>query len=276
MRIDSHQHFWQIAAGHCTWLAADMAPIYRDFGPDDLAPLLRRGDISATVLVQAAERDAETEWLLKISEQTDFVAGVVGWVDMTAADAPDRLQRLAEHPRLVGIRPMIQDIADPDWMLRPDLRAACHAITEHGLVFDALVLPKHLPNLGVFLARYPDMKVVIDHAAKPALRQGAEGIRQWQPLIRRVAEHPQCVCKLSGLLTEAAPNATAADLRPCADILLDAFGPERLLWGSDWPVLNLAADYERWLAITAELFTPLPPAARRKIMGENAAAFYRL
>ena len=276
MRVDSHQHFWSIAAGYCRWLTADMAPIYRDFGPNDLAPLLRQCDISATVLVQAAERDAETEWLLKVSEATDFVAGVVGWVDMAAKGAPERISRLAEHPNLVGIRPMIQDIADPDWMLRPALAPACAAIAELGLVFDALVLPKHLDNLALFLARYPELKVVVDHAAKPALRQGAAGVSAWRPKIRRIAAFPQTRCKWSGLLTEAAPHATAADLRPCTDTLLDAFGPRRLLWGSDWPVLNLAADYKRWLAVSDELLAPLGAAEQRFVMGENAAAFYQL
>ena len=276
MRIDSHQHFWKIADGRCRWLTPDLAPIYRDFGPDDLRPLLRRCEVSATVLVQAADCDAETEWMLQIAESADFVAGVVGWAELARADAPDRLRRLAAHPKLAGIRPMIQDIPDPDWMLRPELTPACRAVADAGIVFDALVLPKHLDNLAVFLARHPEMKTVVDHAAKPALRAGADGVRAWAPKIRRIAEFPQVRCKFSGLLTEANPGATAADLRECADILLDAFGPDRLLWGSDWPVLNLAADYGRWLAMADELLSHLAPEERRKIMGENAAGFYNL
>ena len=232
--------------------------------------------MSATVLVQAADCDAETEWMLEVAESADFVAGVVGWAEFTRTDAPERLRRLAANPKLVGIRPMIQDIPDPGWMLRPELAPACRAVAESGIVFDALVLPKHLDNLAVFLARHSGMKTVVDHAAKPALRRGAAGIREWAPKIRRIAGFPEVRCKLSGLLTEASPGATAADLRECADILLDAFGPERLLWGSDWPVVNLAADCERWLAVSDELLSPLAPEERRKIMGENAAEFYNL
>ena len=276
MIVDAHQHFWRIADGHCRWLTPALAPIFRDFGPDDLRPILRRNGVAATVLVQAADCDAETDWLLATAARADFVAGVVGWADMTDARAPQRIQQLAEHPKMAGIRPMIQDIPDPDWMLRPELAPACRAMAETGMVFDALVLPAHLENLAVFMARYPEMKIVVDHAAKPALRRGAAGLREWRPKIRRIAEFPRARCKFSGLLTEAAPGAGADDLRECADILLDCFGPERLLWGSDWPVLNLAADYDRWMEISGELLSALSPAERANIMGENAARFYNL
>ena len=276
MRVDSHQHFWKIADGHCRWLTPDLAPIRRDFGPDDLRPILRRNNVAATVLVQAADCDAETDWMLDIAASAEFVAGIVGWTDFAAPDAPERLRRLAANPKIVGVRPMIQDIPDPDWMLRPDLAPACRAVAESGMVFDALVLPKHLDNLALFLARYPEMKTVVDHAAKPALRLGAQGTREWIPKIRRIAEFPETHCKFSGLLTEAAPGASVDDLRECAETLLDAFGENRLLWGSDWPVLNLAADYDRWLEMSDELLSAVSPEGRAKIMGENAARFYGL
>ena len=276
MRIDSHQHFWKIANGHCRWLTPDLAPVFRDFGADDLRPILRRNNVAATVLVQAADCDAETDWMLDIAPSAEFVAGIVGWADFAAPDAPERLRRLAANPKIVGVRPMIQDIPDPDWMLRPDLAPACRAVAESGMVFDALVLPKHLDNLALFLARYPEMKTVVDHAAKPALRLGAKGMREWTPKIRRIAEFPEAHCKFSGLLTEAAPGASADDLRECAETLLDAFGENRLLWGSDWPVLNLAADYDRWLEMSDALLSSVSPEGRAKITGENAARFYRL
>ena len=295
MRVDAHQHFWRIADGRCRWLTPDLSPIYRDFGPDDLRPLLRRRNISATVLVQAADCDAETDWLLEVATESSTKAtesgteagrvgagwvgvgaGVVGWADFASESAPSRLRELSERPGLVGVRPMIQDIPDAGWMLRPELTPAFRAVTECGLAFDALVLPKHLDNLTVLLSRFPEMKVVVDHGAKPALRDGASGMREWVPGIWRIAKHPGAHCKFSGLLTEARPGAAAGDLRECAEVLLDAFGPERLMWGSDWPVLNLASDYEKWLDITEELLSSLSESERAKVLGETAARFYNL
>src|SRR3712207_1049113 len=171
MQIDSHQHFWQLARGDYHWMSPDLTALYRDYGPDDLAPLLARHGIERTILVQAAETVAETEFMLRISDATPFVAGVVGWAEFADPRAPDAIARLAGHPLLVGLRPMVQDIPDDDWLVRPDLAPAFRAVLEHGLVFDALVFPRHLPRLLVLADRHPDLVIVVDHGAKPRIRE---------------------------------------------------------------------------------------------------------
>lgn len=213
--IDAHQHFWRIARGDYGWLTPEKGPIHRDFGPEDLAPLLAKHGISRTILVQAAPTVAETEFMLEIAATSPFVAGVVGWVDFTSPDAPDTIERFARHPLLVGLRPMIQDIADDDWMLRDDLAPAMNAMSAHGLVFDALVLVKHLSRLARFVTRYPDLAVVIDHGAKPQIRDKA--FTAWRNAIAPLSAYPHVTCKLSGLVTEASPDWTAHDVRPYCD-----------------------------------------------------------
>jgi len=274
MRIDAHQHFWSLARGDYGWLTPELKPIYRDFLPGDLEPLLEAAGIAGTVLVQAAPSLAETEFLLSIAGQHPFVRGVVGWVDFEGADAPRQIARLAHHPAFVGLRPMIQDIADPDWMLRDDLAPAFAAMQTHGLTFDALVLPKHLANLRRLLARHPGLRVVIDHGAKPQIRDGI--LAGWAEDMAALAEETNAFCKLSGLVTEAGEAWRTADLKPYADHLLKQFGPGRLIWGSDWPVCTLAASYARWLEATDTLFAGIPAADRDAILGGNAIRAYAL
>ena len=210
--IDAHQHFWRLARGDYGWLTPALAPIHRDFGPDDLAPILARHGIERTILVQAAPTVAETEFLLAIARATPFVAGVVGWVDFEARDAPDAVARLAADPRLVGLRPMVQDIADDDWLARPAHAPVFEAMVAHGLVFDALVLPRHLPRLARVLERHPALAVVVDHGAKPRIRE--REIDAWRADLATVATHRQAHCKLSGLVTEAPPDAGLDVLAP--------------------------------------------------------------
>lgn len=272
MRIDAHQHVWRLARGDYGWLTPALAPLYRDFAPADLAPLLARHRIARTVLVQAAPTVAETRFLLEVAAATPFVAGVVGWADFAAADAPDVITALAADPLLVGLRPMVQDIADDDWLLRADLAPAFAALGAHGLVFDALVLPRHLSRLLVLLDRHPALPVVVDHGAKPFIRDGR--LDPWRADMAAVAARPNTVCKLSGLVTEAGAGWTAETLRPYVDHLLSAFGPQRLLWGSDWPVVNLAGGYDRWSAATEALLAGLGETDRAAIRGGNAARIY--
>lgn len=273
MRIDAHQHFWRLNRGDYGWLTAELSPIYRDFGIDDLRPHLEAAGIEGTVLVQAAPTEAETEFLLALAaESRGLVKAVVGWVDFEASDAARRLERLARAPRLRGVRPMMQDIADTDWMLQPGLDPAFRAVVDLGLCFDALVQPRHLTNLRRLLDRYPALKLVIDHGAKPRI---AGGERQaWAADMRALARETPAWCKLSGLVTEASATWTMADIRPYADDLLECFGPARLIWGSDWPVVELGGGYERWWAATAALLGPLDEASRERILGGNAARFY--
>jgi L-fuconolactonase len=272
VKIDSHQHFWTLLRGDYGWLTEKLAPIYRDFSPQDLAPLLARNGIDKTIIVQAAPTLAETQFMLDIAAQTSFVAGVVGWADFEAADAPRTIAELAKNPLLVGLRPMIHDIPDGDWMLRADLTPAFDALIAQGLVFDALVQPRHLPILQRLIERHPTLSIVVDHAAKPFIRD--RKLHPWRADMKAIAGDPNVVCKMSGMATEAAENWTAEDLKPYVDYLLEIFGPRRLLWGSDWPVLNLAGSYDRWVAATNDLLSGLSAADRDAILGDNAARVY--
>lgn len=274
MRIDAHQHFWSLARDDYGWLTPDLAPIYRDFLPGDLEPLLRSAGIEGTVLVQAAPTVAETEYMLALADQTPFIKGVVGWVDFEAPNAPAQIAVLAAHPALVGLRPMIQDIADPNWMLGDTLTPAFEALQTHDLTFDALTLPQHLAPLRQLLARHPQMRVVIDHGSKPLIRDGV--IAGWTEDMAVLAQDTNAWCKLSGLVTEAASDWQTDDLRPYVQHLLDTFGPARLIWGSDWPVCMLASSYKRWLDTTDTLLDGLTATERDAVLGGNAARAYHL
>ena len=208
VRIDAHHHFWQLARGDYGWLTPALAPIYRDFCPGDLAPLLQASGIDGTILVQAAPTFAETLYLLELAGPVPFVAGVVGWIDFDAADAAQTVARVAaEHPLLVGLRPMLHDIADDDWLLRPNLAAVFDAMAEHGLVFDALARPQHLPRVQKMCERHPNLTVVVDHIAKPLIRD--KRLDPWRADLAAVARCANAVCKASGIATEAAPNGVS-------------------------------------------------------------------
>ncbi len=274
MRIDAHQHFWAVARGDYGWLTPDLDVIYRDFTPNDLAPMLKDAGIEGTVLVQAAPTEAETEYMLSLADETPFVKGVVGWVDFEGSDAATQIAALDAHPALVGLRPMIQDIADPLWMLGDALTPAFTELIARGLTFDALTLPQHLGPLRNLLARHPDMKVVIDHGSKPLIRDAL--LEAWAEDMAALASETNAWCKLSGFVTEAASDWTVDDLRPYVDHLLNTFGSSRLIWGSDWPVCTLASSYERWLETTDLLLSQLSSSERDAVMGGNAARAYNL
>jgi len=272
--LDSHQHFWRIDRRDYGWLTAASGTLYRDYQPTDLEPLLRERHIDGTIVVQAAPTVAETRYLLSLARSTPWIRGVVGWVDMSSPAAPADLAQLARGSRLCGIRHMIQDIADTRWMLEPALEPTFEALIELDLGFDALVRPEHLPNLLTLLQRYPELRATIDHGAKPDIAG-----HQWQPWadwIAAIATETSACCKLSGLVTEAAPDWTTESIAPFADHLLDAFGPDRLMWGSDWPVVNLAGGYERWWSFTQAWLESMTAADAQQILGGAAIAFYRL
>jgi L-fuconolactonase len=273
-RIDAHQHFWRLARGDYGWLTPDLAPIFRDFEPADLAPMLARHGIAGTVLVQAAPTEAETEFMLDLADEHAFIEAVVGWVDFAVPDAPSRIARFAARPKLKGLRPMMQDIADTGWMLRPELAPAYRALVRHDLVFDALVLPRHLDNLLALLTRHSDMRAVVDHCAKPQIAAG--DLAAWRAGMTAIARETDAFCKLSGLVTVAGPDWTVERLRPVFDLVLESFGPSRLVWGSDWPVCTLAATYDAWKAATDRLLSGCAAAEREAIMGGNAARLYRI
>jgi len=272
MRIDAHHHVWMLARGDYGWLTPELAPIYRDFSLLDLAPHLSDSRIEGTILVQAAPSEAETMFMLGIAEAADLVRGVVGWIDFDASDAAARIDALALQKLLVGLRPMVQDIADDDWLLRPRLAPLMTVMARHGLIFDALVLPRHLPRLLQVVDRHGDLQFVLDHCAKPHL--ATSDIAQWKQHIALLARRPNIVCKLSGLVTEAKPDWQVSDLRAAVDHVRTAFGPRRLLWGSDWPVVELAGGYARWFATAENLLADLPSAEKADVFGGNAERIY--
>jgi L-fuconolactonase len=272
--IDAHQHFWKLSRGDYHWMDPSDAVLYRDRGPEDLAPLMKAAGVTRTVAVQAATTIAETHYLLEIADATPWVAGVVGWIDLTASDAANRLGDLAQHAKFRGVRPMIQDIEDPEWMLDPVLDPALRALCEAELCFDALVLPHHLKSLLVLLNRYPDLRVVIDHAAKPRIADGH--FSEWSRAMRTIAQDTAAHCKLSGLVTEAGADWETDTLRPYCEDLLSSFGSARILWGSDWPVVDLAGGYARWRDASLQLLSALDASERSAILGTNAERFYGL
>lgn len=272
MRIDAHQHFWRLDRGDYHWLTPSLPEIHRDFGPQDLAPYLSRHSIDATILVQAAPTIDETLYLLEVAKQTPFIAGVVGWVDFLAPEAEALIDRLAAEPSLVGLRPMVQDMADDEWLLQSELGQAVNRMIHHQLVFDALVRPRHLPRLLTFAKNYSALSIVIDHGAKPDIRN--RQLEPWHADIAAIAELPNVSCKLSGLVTEASDRCTVNELQPYLDHLLTIFGPERLIWGSDWPVVNLAGGYDRWHIATDRLLSDLDDKDRAAILGGTARRIY--
>lgn len=274
MRIDSHQHFWRLSRGDYAWPTPDLGDLYRDFEPADLAPHLLAAGVSATVLVQAAETDGETDFLLEAAARTPFVAGVVGWVDLTRPDAPDRIASLARNPWLKGLRPMLQNMADDDHIVSPAVAPALAAMVRHGLALDALIHPRHLPRMALLRQRFPDLAIVIDHAAKPDIPIRHDGL--WARDLAAVAADGVTCCKLSGLVTQVGPGWTVAGLAPCVGTILDLFGPDRVMWGSDWPVLTTAATYAQWLAAAKALTTGQTDAGQEAIFAGTARRFYRL
>ena len=283
-RIDSHQHFWQPARGDYAWLRADvpaLAPLVRDFLPEHLAPLLQSHGVERTVLVQAADSEAETDFMLELAAVHDVVGGVVGWVDLSSADAVASLERMARHPKFKGVRPMLQDLPDDDWIARMPRPDAVQALVRLGLRFDALVKPRHLPSLIRFLKDWPQLPVVIDHAAKPPVgaHDGA-AFATWRTQMAELAALPQVHCKFSGLWGEAPQVAhhdvdvAASVVRPVWEQLLESFGPARLMWGSDWPVLTLAGDYAGWIAVSQACIGSLSASEQAQIWRGTAQAFY--
>lgn len=270
--IDSHQHFWTTARDDYGWLTPEDVVLYRDFQPQHLAPLIERAGITGTVLVQAAPSVAETRYLLEIADRTTWVAAVVGWVPLDDPGVEGTLDDLAAHPALRGVRPMIQDIPADDWMLRGALTGGLRALAERSLALDALVHPRHLSRLLRLLERHPDLRVVIDHGAKPEIHLGR--FDEWADAMARIAEQTSACCKLSGLVTEAGQGWRSEDLGPYVAHLVECFGAARLMWGSDWPVVELAGGFDRWRAVSVELLEGLNDEERAAIFGGTAQGFY--
>ncbi len=274
MTIDSHFHCWQLARGDYGWLTAASGSIHRDVSVHEWQAQSAPLGVTGGVLVQAAPTENETRFLLDQADANAAVLGVVGWADLLATNAPERIRSLATHPKLKGLRPMLHDLADPEWILQPALAAALNTMVECDLVFDALVKPEHLPHVLQLALAYPRLRVVIDHGAKPDIAN-----QQWQPWaddMALLANETTVMCKLSGLLTEAGTAPQPGTVRRWALHVLHQFGPDRVLWGSDWPVLALAGSYASWWGETQTVLHDLNASQKAAVLGGNARRFYHL
>ncbi|MFE2464281.1 amidohydrolase family protein [Streptomyces mirabilis] len=279
MRVDAHHHVWDLSVRDQDWITGpELWPLRRDFGVADLAPQARAAGVDRTVLVQTITVPEETPEFLALAEQGELIAGVVGWTDLTRPDVADELARLRGLPggrHLKGIRHQVQGEPDPEWLLRPDVRDGLAAVAEAGLVYDLVVLPHQLPACVRAAAGHPGLTFVLDHLGKPPIATGA--LRPWATAVRALAALPNTVCKLSGMVTEADHAKWTVDgLRPYADTVLDAFGPGRLMFGSDWPVCTLAASYGQVVDVAEELTEGLGAEERAEVFGGTATRVYRL
>jgi L-fuconolactonase len=278
IRVDAHHHFWDPGRADYPWMTDALAAIRRPFGPDDLRPLIDRAGIDRTVLVQTRSSLEETREFLAIAAETEFVAGVVGWVELTGGQVGDALAELRAGPggdRLVAIRHQVHDEDDAEWLCRPDVRRGIEAVGRAGLAYDLLVRTRELPAAVDTVRALPDVPFVVDHIAKPPIATGE--LEPWAENLAAIAACPNVCCKLSGMLTEADwERWTIDDLRPYVDVVLEVFGPGRLMFGSDWPVSLLAADYQRVVDATRELLGELTPDEQAGVFGRNATRFYAL
>jgi L-fuconolactonase len=275
MRIDSHQHYWKVARGDYHWMTPEAPVLYRDYLPSDLLPVLRRHHISRTIVVQAAQTVAETDFLLDLASSDDSIAGVVGWLDMEDPAFIEQFERYKLHPKFVGLRPMLQDLPDDRWILRPRVVAALEHLAASDFPFEFLTFPRHLPFVHEVLESIPNLRAVIDHVSKPDIR--SKTLEPWSRSIAQVAQHPRLFCKLSGMITEADHRRWSDDdLRPYVEHVVACFGFDRLMFGSDWPVCLLAGSYDEVVDALMQILSPLTEDAERKLFGENAARFYKL
>jgi L-fuconolactonase len=271
-RVDAHQHFWDLASGRYDWPTEREGPIFRSFGPADLAPELRAAGMDRTILVQTTDSTADTDSMLDVAARHGFVGGVVGWLPLRdAAALESELERL--DGRLCGVRHLVHREADPAWLLRPDVGAGLERLSRVGLPFDVVaVFPDHLALMPEVARRHPDLLLVIDHLAKPPYR--ADGWDTWSAQIRTAAAAPNVRAKVSGLDTAAGPGWTVDELRPAFEVALDAFGPERLLFGTDWPVCRLVSAYGDVVRAAEQLIGGLSPDEQARIMGGTATEVY--
>lgn len=275
MRVDAHQHFWRYTPAGYAWIDESMRALRRDFLPEDLAPEMRRAGVERCITVQVRQTLEETRWLLELADRHAFVAGVVGWVDLQADDVEAQLASVAGHPALLGVRHLVQSEPDDRFMSGRAFRRGIGALAAHGLTYDILVYPRHLPAAADLVEAFPGQPFVLDHLAKPPIRSG--DITEWARDLARVAAAPNVSCKLSGLVTEADWHGwMPEDIRPCLEVAFDHFGPDRLIAGSDWPVCTLAADYSRTMSVVGEYMSARPAAEAAAVLGGNAERLWRL
>jgi L-fuconolactonase len=268
--IDSHQHFWQVGRFDYPWMSRDLGVLYRDYLPIDLVPIIKT---NRTVVVQASNSVAESRWLLDLAHANSFIAGVVGWVDLTSPDA--QLDELCVDQKFKGVRHLVESEPDDGWLIRPAVLSGLKQLSARGLSYDLLVHTRHLKHIPLIVESCPDLSLVIDHLAKPPIARNE--ITEWSQALKPLARYSNISCKLSGLVTEANWNTWQPDdLRPYVEVVLESFGVDRMMFGSDYPVCLLAASYDRVLDSFQEILQSLSDADRDKIFGQNAEKFYRL
>lgn len=276
MKLDSHQHFWVINDTDYVWMSDAHSPIKRDFLPSDLEALSAVSGIDGCVAVQARQTIEETQWLLDLAEQNNFIRAVVGWIPLLEDDAAPWLDQFAAQPRLAGVRHVVHDESDDNFILRDDFNAGIKQLAAHSLVYDLLIFAKHLPQTVRFVDRHPSQSFVVDHIAKPTIQQDSFD-QSWADGIRELAERENVSCKVSGMLTEVRDLAWDINLlQPYFDTILEAFGSQRIMFGSDWPVCLLRTEYSGWVQIAADLAASLSTDEQAAFWGENAARIYAI
>lgn len=272
MKLDSHQHFWTYDAAQYPWIPKG-SPLHRDWLPSDLAPLLAAAGLDGCIAVQARQTVEESRWLLKLADKSPIIKGVVGWVDLRSARVGDQLGELAARPKFRGVRHVVQDEPDDRFLLGEAFVRGLGQLHDFGLTYDLLVVPRQLPAAIALVTRFPQQPFVLDHIAKPPIKAGT--LSPWREHIRELAAAPHVMCKVSGLVTEADQAAwKPADITPYLDVVFEAFGEDRVMYGSDWPVCLLAANYARQHALIVDYAARQSPSAQAKLFGGNAARFY--
>lgn len=273
--IDTHQHFWKYNPVRDAWIDESMTKIRRDFMPSDLEPVLKLNGVSGCVTVQSDQSDDENEFQLANANAHDFIKGVVGWVDLQSNDVEAQLERYRHHPKMKGFRHVLQGERQRDFMLRPDFMRGIRSLARHGFAYDILIYADQLTYTSTFVREFPDQRFVIDHIAKPDIRN--KSFHEWRAQIKTVAQHENVNCKISGMITEADwNNWQAADIRPYLDTIVEEFGMKRIMYGSDWPVCLLAGTYESVLGLVKNYFSSFSAAEQKLFFAENAIRFYNL
>lgn len=274
-RIDAHQHFWKFDPIRDSWITGDMAEIQRDFMPEDLKPLLDENGLNACVVVQSEQSEAENTFQLENAGKHDFITGVVGWIDLQAENVEERLSYYTQFPEMKGFRHILQGEQDRVLMLRPAFKRGISKLNQYGYTYDILIFADQLKYTKEFVATFPNQPFVIDHLAKPNIKDGE--LTAWKKDIMAVAELENVFCKISGMVTEADwRHWKREDLIPYMDVVVEAFGPKRIMFGSDWPVCQVAASYTQVVSIVRDYFSSFTPNEQALFFGGNAAAFYKL
>ncbi|SDL33545.1 L-fuconolactonase [Catalinimonas alkaloidigena] len=274
-KIDAHQHFWRYSPATHAWISDAMQVLRRDYLPPDLKPALETNGFAGCVAVQASQTEAETDFLLQLADQYDFIRGVVGWVDLRDPQLGERLAHWTQHSKLKGVRHVVQDEPDDRFLLRPDFLRGVAMLADFHLTYDILIFERQLPAAVAFVEKFPELPLVVDHIAKPRIADGM--LEPWAQHMRQLAQFPHVHCKVSGMVTEADWQGWTPDhFKPYLDVVFEAFGPERLMFGSDWPVCRLAGEYDQVVQLLDDYLSGYSKEEQARVWGQNATQFYKL